>query len=1022
MRADERTRITQWIKALKKRLYTKTGEIPLEYFTTTEQMDYGKAMRRRFRPVGKGLSWGRQFEYGWFRGSFEIPPQAHGKKVVVIPHTKQHALIFINGREAGAVDERHKTVTVTDHAEAGERFDFAMEVYAGNVFPPLGGPVPYQDGTEEDEGRPLARLECVEHAVIDEELFALLMDAQTLLDLHHVIHPKSLRAARIRNGLLDMTFAVDPESPPETFEVQVKQGRRILAELLECRNGSTVPTITCVGHGHLDVEWLWPLGETIRKNARTFANQLSLIEEYPDYVFLQSQMFLYDLLRRRYPDLYERVKEAVRKGNIVPEGGMWVECDTNVTGGESLIRQFLHGIRFCREELGYDPKVVWLPDTFGHTGTLPQIIRGVGMKYFFSAKLLWNYTGGEDFPYNTFWWEGIDGSRVLVHLAATYNGDTFPRAINQIWENRRQDDISMMLLPVGWGDGGGGPAREYVESLRRQKDLEGTPRISISPPARFFETVEREEPPAETYRGELYLPEHRGTYTSQARVKKYNRIMERLLRETEVWSTTAMLGGHTYPTGELDSLWKRLLKQQFHDILPGSSIRRVYEGAEREFEEMIEEASTLMKKALSSLATTKKGRLSVFNSLNKERTVLVPLPHHAQGATAKGAPLPVQRMGDTTLAEVSLPPLGGITLELTEQQEEHRQSTTHADASKRIMENEYVRISFDEYGAITSLFDKETGREIAGGKCNLLRLFRDIPGDFDAWDIDRFYEKEEVPLTEEASFEAAESGPLAAMLRIKRRIASSELTQEVWLRRNSRRIDFKTTVDWRERHRMLRVDFNVAYAPENALHGIQFGYLQRPTHRSRPHDADMFEVCHHGWSALVEDGGGFALMSDYKYGIGSGRGKLSLTLLRSPMSPDEKADLGHHEFTYSAYLWNGPFVSSNVIWEALDLRTPPIITEGDCKDMLVPEIEGSDNVVLETMKTAEDGSGDIIMRMYEAMNMHERCRIRIPFPVDGAAETNLLEEPLRSLPVREGCVEIEFGPFEVKTLRSSSRR
>ena len=752
-------------------------------------------------------------------------------------------LVWVNGREAGSICDSaylggvRPEVTLTPRARGGERIELLMEAYAGHgptpgkagPMPPGRVSVPEPPPTQRTVGEST-------FGIWDDETCPLWLDAQTLLDLRDSLPPDSLRMAEIDAGLREFTTIVDFELPPDEMRRTFRAARRRLAPLLARRNGPTAPTFFGFGHGHIDVAWLWPLAETARKAARTFSNQLALIREYPGYKFLQSEPHLYWMIKQHYPELYERVKAAVKAGRIVAEGGMWVEPDMNISGGESLIRQCLYGKRFFREEFGVDCRLLWLPDVFGYTAALPQILRGCGMPYFATHKIFWNYHGGEPFPYNTFTWEGIDGSTVPAHLFLDYNSMTDAATLTKRWNGRPQKDgVSTLMLSFGWGDGGGGPTREHLEFARRAADLEGCPRVKLAGPLEFFREIERQGVPAARYVGELYYQGHRGTYTTQARTKRGNRKSEAALREAEMWAVAAQaVTGFAFPAEEtrakLAELWRATLTNQFHDILPGSSIRRVYEEAEAAYDRVIAGAGEIAASATRALA--RKGRgLTVFNSLNWPRAALVPLPKAWKSAAdASGNPLPTQRAGAATLAEVTVPSCGWTTLTPA------RPATARAAAEPRIvragkdaLENELLRVRINERGEIVSIFDKEIGREIAAGPCNAFQMYKDIPSRFEAWDLDSTYKFLPVELRAAAKIEVLTQGPLMAQLRITRLLNKSPMTQTVTLRAGSRRVDFDTRVDWRETHRLLKVAFAVNCHANEAAHEIQFGHLRRPT-------------------------------------------------------------------------------------------------------------------------------------------------------------------------------------------------
>ncbi|MBC7237335.1 MAG: alpha-mannosidase, partial [Chloroflexi bacterium] len=890
-----RNRIDNWRAELARHFYRPLGTLALEGYTTMEQLSPKEAAAGPFAPIPAGTPWGRKWEYGWFRTRLTVPEEARGRRVVLRLAPGGESIVYVNGIAAGALDQHHTEITLAEQGVPGARYEILLETYAGHG-PRVHtvGPLPPERESVPEPIGPQTAVGESSFGLWEEDAFQLWMDIETLYTLRDHLDPDSLRVAEIDAALRGMTLIVDFELPyPERVDT-FRACREFLRAPLACVNGSTAPTFFAFGHAHIDVAWLWPLAETQRKCLRTFATQLALMDEYPDYKFLQSQAHLYRWVKELDPELYERIREPVKRGQWIIEGGMWVEADTNLSGGESLIRQLLHGKRFFREEFGVECRLLWLPDVFGYSGNLPQIMRGCGIEAFSTHKIFWTYNGGDTFPYNTFTWEGIDGSEVRVHLHNDYNSRTDPGTLIERWKSRVQKDgIATRLLPFGFGDGGGGPTRVHLEYIRRLGDLEGAPRVRLSHPLDFFSDGEKRGWPEERYVGELYYQAHRGTLTSQARTKRGNRKSEIALREAELWCCAARaLRDHPMPAEALDIAWKKVLLNQFHDIIPGSSIRRVYEEAEAAYDEVIKRAGRIAEEAATALVDKAEWALSLFNSLNWERRVQIPLPNGAQGATQKGQPLPCQQVGDQVWVEAVLPPCGWATLHLSHAPLEPQTKGEAVQAGERSLENELLRVLLDDRGEIVSLYDKEANTDWAAGPCNQMRLYKDVPARFDAWDIDSMYTLSPLELADMASITVVSQGPLFGRLRIERRLHESTMVQEITLRRGSRCIEFDTVLDWQERHKLLKVAFPVTIHADEALHEIQFGHIRRPTHRSRPFDADRFEVCNHKWTALVEEGRGCAVLNDSKYGVNVLGNCIALTLLKAPLAPDMTADLG----------------------------------------------------------------------------------------------------------------------------------
>ncbi len=1015
--AEWRRRIDHWRRVLPSSFYHPLGAIEWHGLVTTGQLSPDEVPSCDTWPMPTGTRWGAKWEYGWFLGSVTTPPEAEGHRLVLCPDLGGESTVYVNGAVAGGIDREHRQITLARQAQPGQHYDLLVEAYAGHG-PRVSSPGPVPLGCESVPEPPPTQAIVGEstYGIWEEELYQLWIDAETLARLRDSLDPDSLRVAEIDRALKDFTLLFDPELPYEELLESARATRERLAPLLACHNGSTAPLLTLFGHSHIDVAWLWPLAETERKCLRTFGTQLALMDEYPDYRYLQSQPHLYWMVQQRDPALYARIKEAAARGQWLPEGGMWVEADTNLSGGESLIRQFLWGKRFFREEFGVESELLWLPDVFGYSGNLPQIMRGCGIRYFATAKIFWAYHALAPFPYNTFTWEGIDGSEVLVHLVNDYNSEADPAALSERWRQRVQkDDISARLVPYGWGDGGGGPTRDHLEYIRRSADLEGLPRTRSAHPVAFFQDLVAQGVPPARYVGELYFQCHRGTLTSQARTKRGNRRCEFALREAELWASAAhALAGAPLPAKTLHEAWRTVLLNQFHDIIPGSSIHRVYEEAEAAYAQALESVTTATQDAAKALAQPDEA-LTVFNSLNWQRRCFVTLPQSWRGACdAHGNALAVQSSAKGLVAEVAPPACGWTTL--LPSKALPSSDSARPMATPMGLENEFLRVRLNSAGEITSIYDKQEERELLSGVGNHFLMFKDVPALFDAWDIDSMYRETPVALESNAEIEVLATGPLYGALRVTRTLHHSRLSQEIILARGSRRLDFITEIDWQERHKLLKVAFPVNIHAHEALHEIQFGHLARPNHRSRPFDADRFEVANHKWTALVEAGRGCAVLNDCKYGVSVEGQEIALTLLKAALAPDMTADLGLQRFTYAFYAWHGPLAESKLVRQGYELNTPVTVAAGRAGERSLLQVDAP-SIVVETVKPAEDGSGDWIVRLYESLGSAQACTLKLGLPVAQASQTNMLEEEPIPLAMGQGSIALSFRAFEVKTLR-----
>ena len=1039
MGSEYRDRLAHWIRSLKQDFYTPEEEIRFSFCPAQGRQTLSEVRRQTFVPAEPGFAWGEEYGYGWFRAEFTLTEAAAGKPAVLDVQPGGEAALFVNGEafgtyRAGWVKEPHHFLAdnfLTEAGRAGDTFELYMEVYAGHDYARLPeedcctGPVfpgQYDWLGTETKRRRLGRSTW---GVWDEDAYQLYMDVMTLAGLLEVLDPDSLRAAKVAEGLEAFTRIVDFEQDKEARTASYRRAREALRPLLEAENGSTMPLFSCVGNAHIDLAWLWPVEETRRKTARTFAAQLRLLERYPEYRFLQSQPAAYEMCRRDYPQLFEKIRQAAKEGRWIAEGAMWVEPDTNMAGGEALIRQLLYGKAYFKDMFGTESRLLWLPDTFGYSAALPQILKGCGVDYLVTQKIFWSYNDGEPFPYHYFTWRGMDGSEVVSFLPTSYTYGTNPEELNQVWKNRVQKrDLEEFLIPYGYGDGGGGPCRDHIEYLRRQEDLEGGVRTRQESPLEFFDRLQAAGGPAHTYTGELYFTAHRGTYTSQAAIKKWNRKTELALRDMDLWQSAALWlakGETVLPSAE--DLWKTLLFHQFHDILPGSCIGAVYRKAEAALKETWEAACARGRAAAEALLESTEG-ITVFNSLSFARTCLVELPEaYAAGCrTAEGEPVQVYQYGGKSCAWVSAPPLGAVSL-LPDSGAGRGAEKLEAVCTVReeagggyVMENSCLRARLDEAGQVISFVRKPEEREFAAAPMNHFRLFKDVPRKFDAWDIDSNYLQQELEGVRQVRGEIRESSGPRAVVRFSGRIGNSSYVQDVVLEAGASRLEFHTEADWSETHRLWKASFPTVLRPETGINEIQFGFVERPMHRSRPYDQERFEVCSHRYSAVCDEGNGFALLNDCKYGIRMEDGALELTLLRAPASPDIRADRRSHSFTYAITAWEGPFLTCDVVKQAAELNEDPLVLQGSTRRFSLAAVD-PDHVVLDTVKPAEDGSGDLILRLYECKKARCRARVRLGIPAERAWLCNMLEETEEEIPVTDGELCLEFGAFQIRTVR-----
>lgn len=1009
-----------------------------------------------------GQRWGGSGLTYWLRIPLRIPDGWADQPVAV--HialgdydniTGPEALAYLDGEPVQAFDYHHKHLLISDRIRPGEEHLLALEAYSSLI----------------QEQQTLRALELVR---IDAEAEALYHDMRVLHGALLTMPADSLERARLLRILERGYQALDLRLPQsDAYLHSVPHARAILREAYARGDASDQPRTVAVGHAHIDLAWLWPVAQTRRKGARTFSTVLKLMEQYPDYHFVASQPALYQMLQQDEPHLYARIKERIAEGRWEPSGAAWVEMDCNLAGGEALVRQFLLGQRFFRDELGVETRLLWLPDVFGYSAALPQILKGCGVDYFMTTKISWNEYNR--LPHDTFRWRGIDGTEVLTHMVTsplnpyelsastmpqayyTYNAKFTPHDVAGNWSTYRQKDINDELLYLfGFGDGGGGPTAQMQETAARLAQLPGFPRVEQSSAEQFFRRLERRvwsDPNLPTWVGELYLEYHRGTYTSQAWIKRANRLNELLYREAELWSALATTtAAHTSVAAwqaDLAQGWQTLLFNQFHDILPGSSISQVYVDARADHREVAARGERVRDAALDAVSATLTSHddtslvpaLLVFNPAPFERAdpVEVSLP---AGATlpaltdSVGQPILTQALEPDALGQTRLlvdataPSLGYHTYAPAASSAPAATSTLTITST--LLETRFFRLTLDDRGHITSLYDKRAGREViaSGGAGNQFLAFEDRPLNFDAWDINIYYQDKPYPVDDLTALRVAEVGPLRGGVEIVRRYGSSTITQRILLYRDVPRIDFPTHIDWHERQTLLKVAFPVTVNAPRATFDIQWGNVERPTHWNTSWDWARFETCAHKWADLSEGDYGVSLLNDCKYGHDIKDNVMRLTLIKSAISPDPQADQGEHVFSYSLLPHHGDWRTGETVRHAYLFNMPArarLATAGH-QPVAHSQAHGTHpagvsfvstdrpGLVIETVKPAEDGDG-VIIRVYDAHNTRGPAVLRFFRPIASAEETNMLEERIGPADTAGHELRLRIRPYGIATFR-----
>ncbi|MGW0905635.1 alpha-mannosidase [Streptomyces sp. NPDC002853] len=974
-----------------------------------EPVPVAEALDATYEPFETGTAWGKPWSTSWFRLRGEVPDDWRGRHVEVVvdpgftgegPGFQAEGLVYdAAGVPLKGIHPRNRHIPVAARAQGGEPVHLLLEAAANPAILHDFEPTPLGDVLTAGDG-PIYRFASADLAVLDEDVWRLTLDIEVLSELMYELDTARPRRHEILRALERALDALDLHDVSGTAAA----ARAELTDVLASPAHASAHRVSATGHAHIDSAWLWPLRETVRKASRTFANVTALAKDYPELVFACSQAQQYAWVKEHQPHIWERIKKAVADGNWAPVGSMWVESDANMPGGEALARQITHGMRFFREELGVETEEIWLPDSFGYTAAFPQLAKLAGVRWFLTQKLSWNQSN--KMPHHTFWWEGIDGTRVFTHFPPvdTYNSQIHGAELAHAERNfTEKGRASRSLVPFGWGDGGGGPTREMLEKARRLRSLEGSPRVEIEKPSKFFAAAEEEYGAgAPVWSGELYLELHRATYTTQAATKRGNRRTEHALREAELWCTAAAVRdpAYVYPYSTLDRLWKTVLLHQFHDILPGSSIAWVHREARDTYARVLAELDEITAAAVRSLGA---GGPVALNSSPYARSEVV---------TAD----------DGSLVHVNVPALGSKSLEEAASYTRETGATALlADGEIQLL-NEHLRVAVDADGLVTSVHDIDAHREVLspGARGNLLQLHPDHPTHYDAWDLDKHYRNTHTDLTEAESVELVEDGPLRVAVRVVRAFGKSRIIQEIRLAAGSRRIDVVTEVDWQESEKVLKAAFPLDVHAERSAAEIQFGHVHRSTHANTGWDAARFEICAHRWLRVAEEAYGVAVLNDSTYGHdvtrtphGEGLGTtVRLTLLRAPHSPDPETDLGVHRFTYA--LLPGA-TTGDAVAEGLALNLPLRVAAAPA----LPSLVSVDNpaVTVESVKLADDGSGDVVVRLYESRGGRAAATLTTSFAVGAAEVTDLLERPLEPAHTDDAGLVLALRPFQIVTLR-----
>lgn len=926
------------------------------------------------------------------------------------------SMLYVNGREYQGVDTNHQEVFFSGLEGQTVKLNFML--WTG-----LEGGGPHREFYHQCKQADLMYL----HRKTDELYYFALAITETLQYLEETSEVYfELRRA------LDRTFLLIDWDGGDFYETVNKAHEFLLAEL-ETIEKHTDVTVHIIGHTHIDVAWLWRLKHTREKAQRSFSTVLRLMQRYDEYRFIQSQPQLYQYIKEGCPELYEQIRQKVAEGKWETDGGMWVEADCNLSSGESLVRQFLHGIRFFEKEFGKKCRFLWLPDVFGYSWALPQILKLCELETFTTTKISWNQYNS--MPHDLFKWKGIDGTEILAYFIdipelgfdfksrnSTYNGFVTPRSLIGGWTRFKDKNLSKdILLSYGYGDGGGGVNRDMLELSRVLDKLPGVPHVKQTNVGDFFgklhEKIAKTDQYVHTWDGELYLEYHRGTYTTQGYNKYMNRYLENLMTRVEWLSSVAYILGGEYAEKELKQAWETMLCHQFHDIIPGSSIGEVYADSRKNYRYAQERIDCAMDTATRALLQNEPNVFTVYsaNSFAGKELVHIPVSQPGYFLDRNGQTLESQRDETGYWVLVETKPFAGTPVRFSPGDVDQAASPFCVDC--RTLTTPFYRINWNGEGQIVSIYDRARQRELVrpGTVANALELYEDKPMDFDAWDIDIYYQDKMTTLMPLGLPEVTEQGSLRTVLTWHYRTAESEILQSMILYGHTGRIDFETYADWHESHKLLKAAFYTDIRATRATYDIQFGHVERPTHWNNSWDQAKFEVCGHKWADLSETDFGISLLNNCKYGHSIKDGVMRLSLLRSPKNPDTTADMGEHRFTYSLFPHANSVVYGGTIEEANALNQPAQVVPGSFIDDRRIVTVDTPAVQIDAIKKAEDDEA-IVVRIHECRGSRAKFTLGSDYPIHRIVPCNLLEHATGSEMLRNDVSDV-LRPFEIRTYK-----
>ncbi len=933
------------------------------------------------------------------------------------------SLLFINNEPYQGVDSNHQEVFLPPEM-AGQTLQLSLKLWSGLEG---GGPKIMQEH----------RFLCADLAVLDEAVDDFYYSTDVLVKTIELLAENDPTRVALVKTVTKAFQGIDwSQAGSAAFYESLALSNQAIQSRIDGLPKETDVMVKAIGHTHIDVAWLWRLKHTREKASRSFSTVLRLMEQYPDYVFLQTQPQLYAYIKEDYPEIYSQIKERVAEGRWEIDGGMWLEADCNIPSGESFVRQFLYGSQFIKKEFNKQTEYLWLPDVFGYSWALPQILQKSGIKTFMTTKISWNQFNR--MPHDTFIWKGIDGSEILTHFVTTpeisedtgsdwrytYNGMIEPATVKGIYDTYRDKEInSQLLLSYGYGDGGGGVNRDMLEKRRRINKVPGLPKIETGRADEFFhdlhQTIEETEGYVHKWDGELYLEYHRGTYTSQAYVKKMNRRLELRYRELEILvSLLVDKEEHQALKSWFDQGWTIILRNQFHDIIPGSSIEEVYRDNKLEYEVAWKIADKIETAIIELSHKAEEATWTVYNTASWTRKELIEVAVATEGQflDEQGAVLAAEKTAKGYLVETpEVGPISSLQIRFEARRQPERSTKTAViDLAANELATEDYLIKWQSTGQLSSIYDKTNQRQVIKpeGLGNYLKLYEDKPIDYDAWDIDFFY-SEKSHLLNATTIEVVVNNSFLATICFSYQVGQSKISQFMTVYRDSRRIDFKTEVDWKERQQLLKTHFDLMIRNTEATYDIQYGSVKRPTHWNTSWDSARFESVAHQWIDFSERSYGVSLLNESKYGHSVKEQTMTLSLLKGGIYPDPEADVGHHSFTYSLLPHKGDFIEGKTVEEAWQLNNPVTVLPGAGKIPADFIILSDQCVIIDAIKVAEEGAG-IVLRVHEHTGDTRHVSLQPNFAYSTWSECNLMEDRT-GFETMNGDLSFTLKPYEIKT-------